>query len=161
MIFDKSWTSLFTQLAVAGTTVRRGSWTRRQSSPSSKACSWAALSRITPSRTVGQRNWPFSRRLATSTTRRHGGPRLRLDPLNHRRYKHCRQHRPGSPGQPAPREQLLRRQPVTARDGTDRLACPVALDDDRRLLLARPTSPPARTREHFNAPDRLRHMLML
>src|SRR5207249_1260688 len=51
--------------------------------------------------------------------------------------------------------------PVTARDGTDRLACPVALGDDRRLLLARPTSPPARTREHFNAPDRLRHMLML
>src|SRR5207253_8706066 len=68
MILAGPGSSFFPQLAVAGTIVRRGSWTRRQSSPSSKACSWAALSRITPSRTVGQRNWPFSRRLETSTT---------------------------------------------------------------------------------------------
>src|SRR5437764_1014256 len=60
-----------------------------------------------------------------------------------------------------PGEQLLRRQPMTPRDTTDRLAPAVTLGEDRCFLGGRPSSPPTGTREHFHPPDRLRHMLML
>src|SRR4051812_39068014 len=61
-------TTLFAQLGTAGTVTCRGACTRFQSSPSSKTESSAAVSRMTPSRTLGQRNWPSSSRLATRTT---------------------------------------------------------------------------------------------
>jgi hypothetical protein len=56
MVFGSGLAGFFAQLAAVGTVVRRGSCTRRQSSPSNNACNCAALNRITPSRIAGQRN---------------------------------------------------------------------------------------------------------
>jgi hypothetical protein len=68
MVFEGNSQRGFTQLAAAGTVARRDSCTRRQSSPSSNAWSWAELSRMTPLSIAGQLNFLFSNRLAISTT---------------------------------------------------------------------------------------------
>jgi hypothetical protein len=65
-----------------------------------------------------------------------------------------------------PVEQLLRRQPMAARDVADQRAVLKALRNDRRLLLPCPGSPPSRARENLEplrrTPARaLRHVTML
>ena len=55
---------------------------------------------------------------------------------------------------PTPGEQLLRRQPVAARDVTDQRAILQTLRDNRRLLLSRPDAPPTHSGEDLQPPRR-------
>jgi hypothetical protein len=57
---------------------------------------------------------------------------------------------------PPPTEQLLRRQPVSARNRGDYLTIDVALGDNLRLLLRRPGAAPSRSGEHLQPAYRLR-----
>jgi len=61
-----------------------------------------------------------------------------------------------APRIPAPSKQLLRRQPVPARNRAHRLTARVAFGDNPRLLLRRPIAPAPSTSEHFQPAYRLR-----
>jgi hypothetical protein len=61
---------------------------------------------------------------------------------------------------PTPAEQLLRRQPVTARNGRYRVTTNMALGNDPRLLLRSPRPAPSRSGKYFHPVHRRRLRLV-